>query len=256
MLLIKVISTDEKIYDGRANRLATKGTKLLRECKDHGYFRDEVCPLCGQEGRFLMDTEELESLGRTMAGTLRHFPEKFELNMDPQGFVDLREFIGAVQRRKMRLRWLRPHHIIAIIETDPKGRYEYRDGKIRATYGHTINLDLDLPTAGIPETLYYSTTTEEVEIVIETGLKPSDRKKVHLSKTYNDALNAGKVRTPEPIILEIDAKKAQAAGIVIQKAGKTVYLAESVPPEFITKAEIPPAPPEESEVLPENEGKE
>ncbi|MEM3038663.1 MAG: RNA 2'-phosphotransferase [Thermoplasmata archaeon] len=231
---------------------------MLRECKDHGYFRDSTCPLCGEEGRFLMDTEELEALGRTMAGALRHFPEKFDLKMDPQGFVDLREFVGAIQRKRKRMRWLRPHHIIAIIETDPKGRYEYRDGKIRATYGHSIDVDLDLPSSGVPDKLYYPTTQEEVDIVLETGLRPSDRKKVHLSKTYQDATNAGMVRTPTPIILEIDARKTEAAGIVIQKAGKTVYIADSVPPEAISRAEIPAPPPaeEESEVLPENREKE
>ena len=224
----------------------------MRECKDHGYFRDEICPLCGQEGRFLMSTEELEGIGRVMAGVLRHFPEKFELNMDNNGFVDLHDFINALQQTRRRLAWLRPHHIIAIIETDPKGRYEYRDGKIRATYGHSIDVELDLPTNGIPEKLYYPTTLEEVDIVLETGLKPSDRKKVHLSKTYNDATNAGKVRTPNPVILEVDTVKAIASGLVIQKAGKTVYLAESVPSEFLAKAEAPPAPEEESEVLPEH----
>lgn len=224
---------------------------MLRECKDHGYFRGEICPLCGQEGRFLMSDEELEAIGRMMAGTLRHFPEKFELQMDPNGFVDLRQFVDALQRTRRRLQWLRPHHIIAIIETDPKGRYEHRDEKIRATYGHTLDIQLDLPTTGIPDKLYYPTTPEEVDIVLETGLKPSDRKKVHLSKTYENANDAGKVRTPAPVILEIDATRAIASGLVIQKAGKTVFLADNVPPEFIGRAEIPLVE-EESEVLPEH----
>jgi putative RNA 2'-phosphotransferase len=227
---------------------------LLRECKDHGYYRGETCPLCGQEGRFLMSAEELESLGRMMAGALRHFPDKLELTIDKNGFVDLNDFITAVQRRRRQLRWLRPHHVIAVIETDPKGRYEYRDDKIRATYGHSIDVELDLPTVGIPDKLYYPTTTEEVDIVLETGLKPSDRKKVHLSKTYNDAKTAGSVRTASPIIIEIDAAKAQAGGLVIQKAGKTVYLADSVPADCLSKAEIPPESvvEEESEVLEEH----
>lgn len=210
---------------------------MLRECRDHGYFRDDICPLCGQEGKFLMSTEELDRMGRTMAGTLRHFPDKFDLEMDEHGFVDIRDFINSVQRKYHKLKWLRSHHIVAIIETDPKGRYEYRDGRIRATYGHSIDIDLDLPTKGIPDMLFYPTTQEEVDIVIETGLRPSDRKKVHLSKTYNDAMSAGKVRTPNPVILEIDTSAAQAAGVVIQKAGKTVYLTDEVPPDFIRRLE-------------------
>jgi putative RNA 2'-phosphotransferase len=227
---------------------------MLRECKDHGYYRGETCPLCGQEGRFLMSEEELEALGRMMAGALRHFPDKLELTMEKNGFVNINDFVAAVQNRRRQMRWLRPHHVIAVIETDPKGRYEYRDEKIRATYGHSIDVELDLPTIGIPDKLYYPTTAEEVDIVLETGLKPSDRKKVHLSKTYQDAKNAGSVRTAAPIILEIDTVKAQASGLVIGKAGKTVYLADSVPAEFLSRAEIPPEPvvEEESEVLEEN----
>lgn len=192
-----------------------------------------------------MNSTELERLGRTMAGCLRHFPEKFNLEMDSHGFVELRDFINALQARNSRLRWLRPHHIIAIIETDEKGRYECRDDRIRATYGHSIDLELDLPTTDIPDKLYYPTTAEEADIVLETGLRPSDRKKVHLSRTYQDAVTAGRFRTPEPAILEIDAAGAIESGIIIQRAGKKIFLTDSVPPEHIGKAEDEEEPAEE-----------
>ncbi len=221
---------------------------MLKECREHGYFRAEMCPVCGDEGRFLMNTEELDRLSRTMAGVLRHFPERFDLRMDRQGFVSLRDFVNALQRKQRRYHWLRPHHIVAIIETDNKGRYEYRDGMIRATYAHSFEVELDHPIGGIPEKLYYPTTKEEVDIVLEVGLKPSDRKMVHLSKGIGDAVNAGRVRTPEPVILEVDSRGAMEDGIVIQKAGKTVYLTTDVPPKYLSKldidlAEFPPEKP-------------
>jgi len=218
---------------------------MLRECGEHGYFRGDVCPVCGEEGKFLMNEQELEQIGRTMAGVLRHFPEKFGLEMDDQGFINLRDFVNALKNQSKRYHWLRPHHIIAIIETDPKGRYQISNDMIRATYGHSIELNLRLPTENIPDSLYYPTTPEEADILLETGLKPSDRKMVHLSKTYNDALSAGKVRTGEPIILEIDAKRAIEEGIVIGQAGRTVFLAPAIPSECLSKAE----PPVEEEVI-------
>jgi len=211
---------------------------MLKECRDHGYFRAETCPVCGDEGRFLMNTEELDRLSRTMAGVLRHFPERFDLKMDSHGFVSLRDFVNALQRKQRRYHWVRPHHIVAIIETDNKGRYEFRDGMIRATYAHSFQVDLDLPAGGTPDRLYYPTTPEEVEIVLEVGLKPSDRTMVHLSKGIGDAVNAGRVRTENPVILEIDSKEAAADGIIIQKAGRTVYLTTDVPPKYLTKLEI------------------
>ena len=219
---------------------------MLKECRSHGYFRAELCPLCGDEGKFLLNDEEVETLGRTMAGVLRHFPERYGLEMDPHGWVDLRDFLTAVQIRNKRFKFLRPHHVIGLIETDPKGRYQFDDGKIRATYGHSMDLDLDLPTEGIPDVLYYPTTEEESHLLLEAGLRPADRKMVHLSATYEAAMEAGRVRIQNPVILEIDTTAARAAGTVIMKAGKTVYTTKEVPGEFLKRSarveeELPPA---------------
>jgi len=197
-----------------------------------------------------MNDQELEQIGRTMAGALRHFPEKFGLEMDEQGFVSMRDFINALKRQRERYHWLRPHHIIAIIETDPKGRYQVSNDMIRATYGHSIPLELNLPTDNIPDFLFYPTTPEEADIILETGLKPSDRKQVHLSKTYDDARKAGLVRTDGPIILEIDAQRAISDGLVIGRAGRTVYLVQEVPAEYLRKAEVVE---ETEEILPQDD---
>ena len=62
---------------------------MLAECKDHGYFRGETCPKCNEKGKFLMTDRELNSLGRIMAGVLRHFPDKMGLMMDGHGWVDI-----------------------------------------------------------------------------------------------------------------------------------------------------------------------
>ena len=210
---------------------------MLRECGEHGYFRGETCPICGEPGKFLLSEQELDQLGRTLAGVLRHFPERFGLDMDEQGFVSIRGFINALRDSNRRYHWLRPHHIVAIIETDPKGRYQISNDLMRATYGHSLELDLKLPTENIPDHLYYPATQEEADIILETGLRPSDRKMVHLSRTYQDALNAGKVRVEAPIILEIDSAAAIAAGNVISQAGKTVFLAQEIPPEFLSRKE-------------------
>ena len=126
---------------------------MMRECEDHGYFRDEYCPICGEEGKFLMSDYELEKLGRTMAGILRH--GKFELEMDEQGFVDMRDIVAVMKAKNPKMKWLRTHHIEAMVETDPKGRYQISGSDVRATYGHTIELSLRLPVDNIPETLYY-----------------------------------------------------------------------------------------------------
>ncbi len=207
----------------------------MRECEDHGYFRGEYCPICGEEGKFLMSDYEVEKLGRTMAGILRH--GKFDLDMDDQGFVDMRDIVAVMKSKNPRMKWLRTHHIEAMVETDPKGRYQISGSDVRATYGHTIELSLRLPIDDIPEVLFYPTTEEECATILEAGLFPSDRAMVHLSRTYSDAVKAGSVRVEEPIILAIDTVGCIDAGIEIGKAAKTVYLCDQVPSEFMYIAE-------------------
>jgi len=214
----------------------------MRECDVHGYYRAEVpiedhdednegCPICGEQGKFLMNGQEMERIGRMMAGILRH--GRFDPDMDERGFVDLREMISAIQGSSSRMHWLRPHHIIALIETDPKGRYQISGDMVRATYGHTIDLDLNLPADDIPEVLFYPTTPEESELILETGLMPSDRTMVHLSLTYNDAFSAGSVRVPFPTILAVDTAKCASSGYGIGKAARTVFLCRHVPADCL-----------------------
>ncbi len=63
---------------------------MLAQCRQHGYFRGDACPLCDEKGRFLMKDHEIDRVGRMMAGILRHFPERFNLHMDGRGWVACR----------------------------------------------------------------------------------------------------------------------------------------------------------------------
>ena len=210
---------------------------MLKEFPQHGYFRQESCPVCAQPGRFLMNDRELDHLGRILTGVLRHFPEKYGLTIDGRGWIALPALVKAISSQHRGYHWLRAHHLVAIAESDPKGRYEVRDDRIRATYGHTVEVELDLPTENIPDELYFPVTSDEAAIVLEVGLKPTDRRKVHLSRTASDARAAGTVRTPEPVILTIDARAARRDGIVIMQAGKTVFLADQIPAPFLRRLE-------------------
>ncbi len=208
--------------------------EVLKKCDSHGFFRGEACPYCDDEGKFLMNENELERLARIIAGILRHFPAKFGVRIDNEGWVTVNDLVHGIQRRRHQFHWLRPHHIMALAETDPKGRYQVENGKIRATYGHTIEVNLDLPTKHIPKRLFYPTTEEEVDLLFEGEIRPTDRAFVHLSETYEQAMEAGGQRTNDPIIIEIDAEGAIADGIEIMKAGKRVYVARRVPSQFMS----------------------
>ena len=109
-------------------------------------------------------------------------------------------------------------------------------------------MDLDLPSEDIPDTLFIPTTEKEAELLLEGGIKPSDRTYVHLSGTYESALEAGAVRTDSPVILEVDAEKALEEGLNIMKAGKMVYISKEIEPEYLKKHEKQPSEEEIEEI--------
>lgn len=208
---------------------------MLAECREHGFYRGEICPVCGGKGKFLMSDRELDSLGRIMAGVLRHFPDKLGVMIDGHGWVDIKEFVEKIGVSRSGFHWLRDTHIEAIVLTDPKGRYEIDGGMVRATYGHSIDISLDdLPQADL-DWYYYPVTEEELDIILENGLHPIDRSMVHLSGSVEKALEAGHVRTEEPLLLKIDGSMAKEEGLMIYKAGKDVYVTDKVEAKLLSK---------------------
>ena len=210
---------------------------MLGYCEEHGYYRGKSCPVCNKEGKFIMNDYETKKLSSILVGILRHFPQQFNIELDRHGWGDIEEIAKAISVKIEKFYWVRKRHIVAIALTDEKGRYEVKEGKIRATYAHTIDVDLsDLPKADI-DILYYPVTQEELDIVMEQGIFPTDRSKVHLSATLEKAMEAGKVRDENPVILKIDAKKAMEDGVDIRKATKDVYVVDKIEAEYITKIE-------------------
>lgn len=202
--------------------------EMIRFCLTHGYFRGEKCK-CGEIGRFVLSAYKAEKLGKIVSGALRHFPDKLGLKIDKQGWTSYSELVKAVQKR---YRWAKEYHIRALVESDEKGRYQLREGRIRATYGHSINVELDFPPND-QAILYYGTSEEEAEMILVTGLKPVKQRYVHLSRTIENAVTVANIHTDKPIIVTVDAKGAQESGVKIMKVGD-ICLSEPIPACFLS----------------------
>ncbi len=203
----------------------------IRFCPEHGFYRGEVCK-CGTRGELILEKEKVEKLGRLISGILRHFPDKFGLNIDENGWVNFESLVRAVRRR---YKWVNKWIIKALIYSDEKKRYELNGDKIRARYGHSIDVELnDMPEAE-EDVLYYGTSEEEAQRIIEIGIKPVNQTFVHLSSTIEKSEEVARLRTDNPIILEIDAKKARNDGIRIIKANDIIALAKEIPAKYIKR---------------------
>ncbi|DAC69948.1 MAG TPA: RNA 2'-phosphotransferase [Candidatus Poseidoniales archaeon] len=180
-----------------------------------------------------MSDREAGSLGRMLALVLRHAPEKFNVEMDINGWVSTRELADSISSQRRHYHWLRGWHFEAIASADEKGRYQVEGEMIRATYGHSIEIELDLPTDEIPEALYWPCEPTEADAIVQLGITSGTRNHIHLSKTIVNALEAGHVRIDRPAIIEVDTVRAVADGHTIYRAGKTVFLTDEVPPEYL-----------------------
>ncbi len=231
----------------------------LKECYTHGVFRGPRCPECGNVSKLLMEDREIDSLGKVLAGMLRHFPERYGVRLDEHGWIGIQEIVNPIRIQRRHFEWLTPHHIEAMAKTDQKQRYQVNEHReIRARYGHTIPVNMDdLPTEGIPDKLYYQTTPEEKEFIMEAGISPSDKTWIHLSKTYRQAYISGLFHVDEPEVIEINVPALVESGMPVYMATDEIFLVSLVPEEFIRLAEredvtVTPEEQEEIERVKEN----
>jgi putative RNA 2'-phosphotransferase len=152
--------------------------------------------------------------------------------MDENGWVDFDALVRVVSRK---YRWANQWLVKAMIYSDEKKRYELKGNKIRARYGHSVKVKLDDYPVAEEDLLYYGTGEEEAHRLLEIGIKPVNQTYVHLSTTIEKSEEVARLRTDEPIILEIDARKAKEDGIRIIKVNDHIALAEEIPPRYIKR---------------------
>ncbi|HLB69657.1 MAG: RNA 2'-phosphotransferase [Candidatus Methanoperedens sp.] len=201
---------------------------MIKKCPTHGAFRGMECR-CGDAGVLLLNDEQTERLGRFISGALRHFPDDLGLAMNQHGWVDLDVLCDAM---KTRYKWANKEKLLSIVESDAKGRYEIQGRKIRARYGHSVDVELDFPENTLPE-LYYGASREEVDILLEKGIKPMKQRYVHLSTSPEKALEVAKIHTDDPILIVIKAEEAQKDGVRMISATETIVLSEEIAPQYL-----------------------
>ena len=167
-----------------------------------------------------------------MSFVLRHKPENFGLKLDPFGFVDISDLLGVLQNRYGNVQL---SDIESVVKDCPKGRFEIKGEKIRARYGHSIQVQLDTQPSEPPLYLYHGTSPAMKNTILGEGLKSIKRRYVHLSKSREDAFQVGRRKSDSPIVFTIKAKEAFQNGIKFYDMG-TVVLSEFVPTEFIELA--------------------
>ena len=212
-------------------------TAPVRRCPAHGFVAGERCD-CGRPGERVLDGVRRRQLSKFLSGLLRHFPEEYGVDLDEAGWAD-RETVERVVAG--RYDWADAGAVAAVVATDPKGRFETRDGEIRAAYGHSVVVDPDAvestadPADDVPDVLYHGTAPANVESILEEGLRPMGRQAVHLSPDVETAREVGRRHADEAAVLRIDARAMREDGHRIARRGPETFTAVRVPPAYIVR---------------------
>lgn len=171
-----------------------------------------------------------ERVSRFLSFLLRHRPRDYPLEFDRQGYVPWEDLIAMVQDRFPEIT---AEGIRAMIEGSDKKRFELKEGKVRAAYGHSFPVDLGLESVEPPSPLYHGTARDLAQTIMHEGLKPRGRQYVHLSASVEEAVAVGKRRDPSPTVLVVDSGAAHASGILFYSSGP-LFLAKEIPPKFLS----------------------
>lgn len=172
-------------------------------------------------------------LGKHISYILRHHPEKYHIQMDDEGWVDVQELLNVLERH---FGLLSENDIIALMQQSDKQRYELKDHKIRAYYGHSLKKKIKKKVQEPPEILYHGTARRFMDAILMQGLQPMSRQYVHLSQDIETAIQVGSRHDEKPIILKIYALKAFQDGIKFYLGNEKVWLSETIPPQYIEKS--------------------
>jgi len=222
-------------------------TDTLRRCPEHGYVAG-ACPDCGAVGDAILTAERRTRLSKFLSGALRHFPGGVGIELDDAGWTPWTDLVAAATDRYP---WADEAAVEGVVAADPKGRFE-RDGaasepprgagepgddtRVRAAYGHSVDVTLDPTDAPVPDELHHGTAPRSVDAIERDGLRPMGRQQVHLSASVADAESVGRrhAHAADPVVFVVDSA-ALLDDYRITKRGHETYTVDRVPPAYLTR---------------------
>lgn len=177
--------------------------------------------------------EKLKALSKFLSYVLRHHPEAIGLSLDRNGWAHIDELMARARKEGREIS--RPL-LYKVIDSGDKQRFILSDDEqyIRAGYGHSIEVDLQLQPKPPPRELYHGTTRQQMPSIVEKGLLPGNRNFVHLSADRTDARKVGS-RHGKPIVLSVNcgAMTDQGFDFYQSKSEPGIWLIKYVPARFL-----------------------
>lgn len=185
----------------------------------------------------IMDERRRVKISKYLSKHLRHQPKRLGLTLQAGGWVEVATLLAACKAHGFSVS---PSELDEVVFGGDKQRFSFDEARkrIRANHGHSVAVDLGYEPTIPPRVLYHGTAEKSVASILEQGLKPLGRAKVHLSLDVETAVSVGR-RHGKAVVLEIDTGPMRKAGHAFYFAASGVWLTDAVPPHFLRLSEGP-----------------
>jgi putative RNA 2'-phosphotransferase len=175
--------------------------------------------------------KDLKQISKFLSLVLRHKPEEIGVKLDNQGWVSVDELIQKCARRKQ---FFVLDTLKVVVAGNDKQRFAFNADytKIRASQGHSLNVDLQFAPVEPLEYLYHGTVDKFIADIKASGLLKMNRTHVHLSKDFDTAIKVGS-RRGRPVILTVRAGQMYRDGYAFYLSANGVWLCDHVPAKYI-----------------------
>ncbi|MFF5961783.1 RNA 2'-phosphotransferase [Streptomyces luteogriseus] len=176
-----------------------------------------------------MDERRTVKVSKYLSKHLRHQPERIGLTLDEAGWVEIDTLIAAATAHGFRFT---RDELDQVVATNDKRRFAVEGTRIRASQGHSVEVDLGLASAIPPAYLYHGTVARSLDAIRAEGLRPMNRHAVHLSPDRETATRVG-ARRGRPVVLAVDAGAMHRDGHVFHVSANGVWLTKAVPARYL-----------------------
>lgn len=172
-----------------------------------------------------------KNISKFLSYVLRHNPDKLGITLDENGWTSVAVLLEKINVEPYSLSMSALEDVVA---TNNKKRFAFNEDKtmIRASQGHSVNIDLGIQPKEPPSYLYHGTVEKFITSIQDKGLIKGTRQHVHLSADKETAINVGS-RRGKPIILTVRSGEMHAQNHAFYQSENGVWLTEEVPTEFI-----------------------
>jgi putative RNA 2'-phosphotransferase len=179
----------------------------------------------------MISDKQLTQISKFLSLILRHQPETIGIQLDQNGWTDIQILLEKANNYGIRFDREILNHIVA---NNSKKRFAFNDAadKIRASQGHSVEIELGYTNQKPPEILYHGTGEKSVQSILDTGLERRSRQHTHLSIDIETAVRVGQ-RHGKPFIFKILAGQMYTDNFQFFISDNGVWLTDHVPPRYL-----------------------